>query len=162
MEARINTGGKRRRSASETKEESPSKTAQDLTRKILSDDEVRAMSRRLRKVIDPLLGELSSQYGLEIEDSVRFGAVATRLREAREARGLDLKTTSKTARVPQYRLRYIEECNLKHLRPSDLHAYIDFLDSNNWFARWSKDNPKLAARFAPNSKSNRKRTAESI
>lgn len=124
----------------------------DLMRKILSEDEVRLLARRLRKVVRPILGELSSHYGHDFEASVRFGAVAHGLRETREARGMDLKTAAKALRVPQYRLRYIEECRLKHPRGSDLHAYIDFLGLNGWFARWRKANSKLAARLATHPK----------
>ena len=72
-----------------------SKGLQDLKQKILCEDEFRLVTRRLRKVIGPILGELSSAYGLDIEDSVRFGAVAARVRAAREARGLDLKAAAK-------------------------------------------------------------------
>jgi hypothetical protein len=143
-----------------------SKKTRDLMRKILSEDEVRLMTRRLRKVIGlttmeceatrtRCLGKLPSLYGIDIEDSVRFGAVATRLREAREARGMDFKTVAKAMRVPQYRLRYIEGSNMKNLRTSDLHAYVQLLGLNKWFARWCEANSKLAARLAPNSKSKR-------
>ena len=127
---------------------SPSKNRADLMRKILSEDEVRSISRRLGKVIGPILGELSSNHRLNMGDSIRFQAVATRLREAREVRGMDLKAAAKVAHVPQYRLRYIEECNLRMLRSSDLDAYIDFFGLNKWFARWRKANSKLAARLA--------------
>jgi hypothetical protein len=120
--------------------------------KILSEDEIRLMTRGLRKAIGPALGELSGQYGLDIEDSVRFGAVATRVREAREGRGMDLKAAAKALRVPQYRLRDIEKCSLRHLRGSDLHAYIDFLGLTKWFARWRKATQKLAARLTPKPK----------
>ena len=124
------------------------KKTRDLMRKILSEDEVRLLTRDLRKVVGPLLGELSERYGLDFEASVRFGAVAHRLREAREARGMDLKSAARAVRVPQYRLRYIEQSSLKHLRGSDLHAYIDFLGLNRWFAGWRKANPELAAQLA--------------
>ncbi len=131
------------------KETSESKKGGDLMRKILSDDEVRYISRGVRKVVRPILEEVL-RYGLSIEDTVRFGAVGHRLREAREARGTDLKATAKALRVPQYRLRYIEQCSVKSLRASDLHAYIEFLGLSKWFARWSRANAKLAARLAVN------------
>lgn len=124
------------------------KKTRDLMRKILSEDEVRRLTCGLRNFIGPVLGELSEHYGLDFEASVRFGAVAHRLREAREARGMDLKSAARAVRVPQYRLRYIEQSSLKHLRGSDLHAYIDFLGLNRWFQRWRKANPELAARLA--------------
>jgi transcriptional regulator with XRE-family HTH domain len=100
----------------------------------------------------PILGELSSHYGLNIEDSIRFQAVATRLREAREKRRMNLKAAAKALGVPQYRLRYIEECRVKNLRSSELHAYVDFLGLGKWFARWRKANPNMSARLAPDAK----------
>ncbi|MGH7848100.1 MAG: helix-turn-helix domain-containing protein [Candidatus Binatia bacterium] len=125
-------------------------------RKILSEDEIRLISRRLGKVMSPIFGELSSLYGVNIEDTVRFQAVATRLREAREHRGMDFKAAAKALGIPQYRLRDIEECRLKNLKSSALRRYIDFLGLGRWFARWRKANPKLAARLGPDQKSGSK------
>ncbi len=119
-------------------------------RKILSDEEVRYIARRVRKVAGSILGEASLRYA-RIEDDVRFQAVAARLREARESRGMDLKAAAKALRVPQYRLRCIEKCGVEDLRPSDLRAYIEFLGLSKWFARWSRTNAKLAARLAKSS-----------
>lgn len=135
---------------------STSKKSRALTRKILSEGEVRIVTLELEKVLGHMLGELSHRYGFEIEDSVRFGAVANRLREAREARGMDVKAAAKAVRVPQYRLRYIEECSVKNLRASDLRAYIEFLGSEKWFAQWTRANKKLAARLAANAEGKRK------
>jgi hypothetical protein len=123
--------------------------SRSLTRDILSEKQVRALSRRLEKILRENFGELADLYGpLNIEDSIRFGPVATRLREAREARHLDLKAAAKAVRVPQYRLGDIEECRVKDIRSSDLHAYVDFLGVRKWFARWEKANRKLARRLS--------------
>jgi hypothetical protein len=65
---------------------------------------------------------------------------------------MDLKTAAKAMRVPRYRLRDIEECTVKNLDASVLHRYVGFLGLDRWFTRWSKANPKLAARFARNLK----------
>ena len=130
-----------------------SKETRSLKRKLLSEDQVHLISRRLGKVMSPILGELLNRYGLNIEDSIRFQAVASRLREAREDRNMDLKAAAKALGVPQYRLRYIEECRVKNLRSSDLHAYVDFLGLWKWFARWRRAHPNMAARLAPDAKS---------
>lgn len=100
------------------------KGSEKLKRKVLSEHEIRIISRKVRQIIDPILGDHYSRYGLNVEDSIRFQAVATRLREAREACGMDLKAMGKALRVPQYRLRYIEDCNIKRLTSADLNAYI--------------------------------------
>jgi hypothetical protein len=125
-------------------------------RKILSEDEVRLISRRLGKIMSPILGELSSQYEPNIEDSIRFQAVATRLREAREHRTMDLKVAAKALGIPQYRLREIEECHLKNLKPSVARRYIDFLGLGKWFVRWRKANSKLAAQLGLDEESDSK------
>lgn len=127
-------------------------------RKILSEDEVRLISRRLGKVMGPTFGELSSRYGLNIEDTVRFQAVATRLREAREHLGMDLKAAAKALGMPQYRLRDIEGCHLKNLKSSALRRYIDFLGLGRWFARWRKANSMLTAHLGLDQESESKGT----
>jgi hypothetical protein len=74
--------------------------------------------------------------------------VATHLKEARELRGVDLKSAAKAVGVPQYRLRDIEESRLQNLNLSALEKYVDFLSLSKWFARWRKANSKLGARLA--------------
>jgi hypothetical protein len=116
-------------------------------RKILSEDEICLISRRLKRVMSPIFGEVSSRYGLNIEDTIRFQAVATRLREAREHRSMDLKAAAKALGVPQYRLRDIEKGHLEEIKPAVIRQYIDFLGLGKWFARWRKANSQLAARL---------------
>ena len=125
----------------------PSKQTRELMRKIQSEDDVSLLSHMLGKLMGPIFGGLSSHYGLSIEDTIRFQAVATSFRESREKRGMDLKAVAKIMHVPQYRLREIEECHLKQLKSSVLHAHIDFLGLGRWFARWRKANSKLAVRL---------------
>ena len=102
-----------------------SKKTRELMRKIKSEDDVSLVSHMLQKVMGPFFGELSSQYGLSIEDTIRFQAVATRLRESREKCSMDLKAAAKALHIPQYRLREIEGCRVTQLKPSVLYAYID-------------------------------------
>ena len=128
------------------------KQMRSLVRRILSDEEVRFVTRRLAKAISSISGALSFQDRLDLQDSIRFQAVATRLRERREKRGMDLKAAAKAMSVARSRLREIEECTVKNLDASVLHRYVDFLGLGRWFTRWSKANPKLAARLARNPK----------
>ncbi len=131
----------------------PSKQTRELMRKIQSEDDVSLLSHMLGKLMGPNFGEMSSHYGLSIEDTIRFQAVATRLREGREKCGMDLKSAAKALHIPQYRLREIEGCRVQQLKPSVLHAYMDLLGLKEWFARWRKANSKLAGRLAPDAKS---------
>ena len=133
--------------------ESATKKTRSLMRNILPDEDVRSVSRRIQKLMGSTFGELLDHYGLSLEDSIRFQPLATRLREAREGRGIELKAAAKALRIPQYRLRHIEDCHIEQLRSSDLHAYVDFLGLDKWFARWRKAIPKLSTRLASDPKS---------
>jgi cytoskeletal protein RodZ len=114
-------------------------------RRILSEEEVQFLTRPLAKATRSIFEKFSSRDELELEDSIRFQAVATRLRERREKDGLDLKAAAKAMGVPRYRLRDVEEGRMKILDASVLHRYVDFLGIGRWFTRWSKAHPELAA-----------------
>ncbi len=64
-----------------------SKKAQALRRKILSEDEIRLISQRLKEVMGQPFIDLTEQYGLNLEDNLRFQTVTVRLWEARETVG---------------------------------------------------------------------------
>jgi len=97
------------------------------------------MARRLQEVM--------GQPFVNVEDDLRFMSVAARVQEARERKGLDLKKAAAALKVPQYRLRDIEQGRLKDLVPSILVRYVDFLGMKVWFGRWKKANPGIVARL---------------
>lgn len=129
------------------KETQRSKGGGALRHKILSDHEVRLMARRLQEVMGQPFVELFDRYGLNVEDDLRFMSVAARVQEARERKGLDLKKAAAAVKVPQYRLRDIEQGRPKHLVPSILVKYVDFLGLKVWFGRWKNANPGIVARL---------------
>ncbi len=57
------------------------------------------------------------------------------------------RATAAAVKVPQYRLRDIEQGRPKHLVPSILVKYVDFLGLKVWFGRWKKANPGIVARL---------------
>jgi hypothetical protein len=71
------------------------KQMRSLMRKILSDEEVQFLTRRLGKAIASISEKFSSPDDLELEDSIRFQAVVTHLRERREKSGMDLKAAAR-------------------------------------------------------------------
>ena len=124
-----------------------SKKAQALRRKILSEDEFRLILQRLKEVMGQPFIDLTEQYGLNLEDNLRFQTVTVRLREAREDRGMSLKNAAAALKVPQYRLREIEDGRLKNILRDLLVAYVDFLKLKIWFGKWKRANPGLVARL---------------
>ena len=124
-----------------------SKKAQALRRKILLEDEIRLISQRLREVMGQPFIDLTEQYGLNLEDNLRFQTVTVRLWEAREDRGMSLKDAAAALKVQQYRLRDIEDGRLKNILRDVLIDYVGFLKLKRWFGRWKGANPGLAAQF---------------
>ncbi|MCZ6548322.1 MAG: helix-turn-helix domain-containing protein [Deltaproteobacteria bacterium] len=124
-----------------------SKKAQALRQKILLEDEIRLISQRLREVMGQPFIDLPEQYGLNLEDNLRFQTVTVRLREAREDRGMSLKDAAAALKVQQYRLRDIEDGRLKNILRDVLINYVGFLKLKRWFGRWKGANPAVIWRI---------------
>ena len=119
-----------------------------LRKKILTEREVREMTRALRNAMGELFVSATKQYGLSVADGIRFMAVSTHLVEAREAKGLTLKMLAKELGVPQYRVAEIERGSTKHVDASLLRRYIDAMGLREWYSRWETANRGLAKRLA--------------
>ncbi len=76
--------------------------------------------------------DLTEQYGLNLEDNLRFQTVTVRLWEAREDRGMSLKDAAAALKVSQYRLRDIEDGRLKNILRDVLIDYVGFLKLKSW------------------------------
>ena len=111
--------------------------------KILSDQEVKILTSAVRKVFPELFNKSIIPFSIDLEALVRFRAVAERCRAARESRGLTIKEIAANLKVPQYRLKAIEEDHLRELKPAILEKYVGFLSLQRWFARWAKANRAL-------------------
>ena len=124
-----------------------SKKAQALRRKILLEDEIRLISQRLKEVMGQPFIDLTEQYGLNLEDNLRFQTVTVRLWEVREDRGMSLKNAAAALKVQQYRLRDIEDGRLKNILRDVLINYVGFLKLKRWFGRWKGANPAVIWRI---------------
>ncbi len=120
--------------------------AQLPTAKILSEDEVTAVSEGLRG----LLGEefLRVSKGFDLDAFVRFQAVAEKCRQTREARGVAVKQAAQALGVRQEDLRRIEGASVgqPQLGPArrDTSALLGL---QRWFGRWKAANPDAVARL---------------
>jgi Helix-turn-helix domain len=116
---------------------------------ILTDAEVATLVRGVRSALGDGFGALVESYGLDLEQGVRFTAVAKRCVEERAARGWTLKEVARPLKVAQYRLRDIEAGHVRSVEPEVLHAYVSHLGLQSWFGRWKRSSPDLATRLAP-------------
>jgi hypothetical protein len=119
-----------------------------LDGKILTDQEVRALSKGLKALLGDFYTALDTASDIRLEDWLRFQAVADRCQDSRELRGVGLKAAAAALRVPQYRLKEIEGGSVNNILPDVLVRYIAYLGLTRWFGRWKKANPSLVARLA--------------
>ncbi len=86
-------------------------------------------------------------YGIDMDATLRFASVAEKCRAAREERGVSLKQAALKLKVPQYRLREIEDGRLPAIDGAMLNAYVELLGIKQWFFRWAKQNRALHAKL---------------
>jgi len=113
---------------------------------ILTDDEVDFMIQEMRLALGPEMVEIMESHGLVMGDTVRWGSLRARCEEEREKRGLTLKDISLDLKIPQYRLRAIEEGTFREINPDFAHRYFNYLGIQSWVKRWARGNAELARR----------------
>src|SRR5438876_1436574 len=116
-------------------------------REFPTDAEVEELARRVIENFPPGAAQVLAGYGIDPRDGIRFHPVATRCREARERRGLTIKSAAHELRIPQYRLRDVENGQTNRIEPEVLARYLALLDLGRWFARWKAYNPELTAKL---------------
>ncbi len=132
----------------------PTLKAVKLQQKILTDEEVRYLSEKLRQSLGGTFSEMAQQYGLSIEDHFRFSPLAARLVNARNTLDLSLKEAAAALKVAQHRLADIENARTNDLSPDLVVRYVEYLGIKVWFARWKRANAELAARLQLNKTGN--------
>lgn len=115
---------------------------------ILSEPEVQVVIEGVGVVFrdwfkPPVVGP---QFGSDLEDIVRFSSLGRRCAERRAELGRTVKDVALELKVPQYRLKAIENGHVKDVVPDVLGAYVAFLGLGAWYERWAKANPRVAAR----------------
>jgi len=114
---------------------------------ILSDAEVKAAVALLRSGPGKEFAVLAKTYRISAEDTFRFLSVSERFRQAREKRALSIKEVAATLKVPQYRIKAIENGRFTDLDATVLVKYAAHLGLSPWLGRWKRANAELAVRL---------------
>lgn len=113
----------------------------DFSTRILSEDEVALVDGAIRDAFGQRLWSLVEQAGVDVEDTIRFSAVARRCRMEREKRELSIKEVAATLRVRQYRIREVEEGSDRR-DPEIVKRYIEMLKLTRWYRKWQAAQPE--------------------
>ena len=115
----------------------------DETR-ILSEEAVGQTTKALRKLLRAEFPGMPPEFLSSAEDTVRMQSLRSRFRQARESRDLTVKEVSARLKVPQYRLKAVEEGRLSEIDSTVFEKYSDFLGLDQWVRQWIESNRKLA------------------
>jgi hypothetical protein len=118
----------------------------DETR-ILSEDEVAQTTKALLKLLREEFPSIQPGFLSSVEDTVRMQSLHSRFRQARELMSLTFKEVATHLKVPQYRLKAVEEGSLSEIDSTAFTKYRDFLGLEQWVSQWVESNRKLAAKL---------------
>ena len=119
------------------------------TTSILNNDELAILANGIHQVLGESVTVAVEAYGLDVEAILRFMPVAERCRIARARKDLSLKNAARALRVPQYRLKDIEENRVGAVDQAVLVLYVELLDMKQWFSRWKAQNSSLYESLSP-------------
>jgi hypothetical protein len=119
------------------------------TTSILNDDELSLAVPGIRQLVGEGVTLIAEAYEVDLEAILRFMPVAERCRIARARKNLSLKDAARALRVPQYRLKDIEENRVKAVDQAALILYVELLDLKRWFSRWTDQNSSLYKSLRP-------------
>jgi hypothetical protein len=122
--------------------------AKKLRRKtsILTDDEVEVAAHHVRRLLGEVVGSELDFSSNRTEDTVRWSSLRARCEQERQKRKLGFKEISSQLKIPQYRLRSVEDGRLGEFNPDIAHEYFKFLGIEPWVKRWARANGDLAKR----------------
>lgn len=106
----------------------------------LNSQQAEFVVKRINEVLGPEVAAMISASGLNPNHMIRFLALASLCRNRRQEMGLSLKEASQRLKIPQYRLRAVEEGMLMQITPASLNVYIQFLGLADQFAHWRHGN----------------------
>lgn len=112
-------------------------------RGILTEGEVRLLVAELRGMLPLERVEWSDRLEDHLVEGLRFGAVATRCREAREKIPMNVAEVAKRLRTAQYRIQAVDSNRFRQVDAIVLRRYVDLLGLRPWFRRWEKANRSL-------------------
>ena len=115
--------------------------------KILNDRQVRIMTHLLNELVlrdTPLLSLGATFFP---EDTIRLTSLSARFQQERERLGYTIRHVSQKLKVPQYRIRAVEENRKGDILPEVLSKYASFLGLERWCRRWTSANKDLAEKL---------------
>jgi len=97
--------------------------------------------------LGPDIAKMLNKYGVDGEETVRYMPLNAEIKQARNEKGLTIKDVSKTLKIPQYRLKAIEDGSFSQIEPKIFHFYTKFLGIEPYVKSWCENNTELAGKI---------------
>ena len=114
---------------------------------ILDDEEVELLTNLVMAALPSGAQKLILSGHSNPEDTIRMRSLGATFKEARESSNECLKDTSLKTKIPQYRIRAVENGNVSHIKPVFLRSLSLHFRLDEWCSRWSSKNRELAERL---------------
>ena len=92
------------------------------------------------EMLGPGVGKELASSGLNVNHLIRFMYIGNLCKNTREERGLSFKEISSQLKIPQYRLKPIEDSYCGSIEVGVLEKYIEFLGLKENFEKWKVEN----------------------
>jgi len=111
---------------------------------VIDDQTAQAVVKRMLEVM-PELSMFMREGDVNTKFFIRFQPLSERIKTAREKSNLTIKQVAQQLKFPQYKIKYIEDADVKHIHPDILKKYVDHLKMKKIFDAWLKGNPDIYA-----------------
>ena len=109
----------------------------------LNSEQAKLVIKKLRDVLGPEITDMLDKLGINSDHLIRVQYISSLCTNAREQKNISLKQASEKLKIPQYRLREIENGSTKAILPDLIDRYLDFLGLTDAFFDWLKDNEDI-------------------
>lgn len=117
---------------------------------ILDDKQVKELTRKLKSYLPYEFANYIKDGKVNPENTVRMLSFTNKFKEERLQSGKTFKELAAILKVPQYRLKAIENGRLNEIKPDVLKKYSKQLDLDAWCLSWAEKNTELANKLGIN------------
>ena len=109
----------------------------------LNSEQAKLVNKMVREALGPEITDMLDKSGVNSDHLIRFQYISSLCKNTRDQKNIPLKQASEKLKIPQYRLREIENGSTKAILSDFLDRYVDFLGLTDAFCDWLKDNEDI-------------------
>ncbi|MDP8237278.1 MAG: helix-turn-helix domain-containing protein [Candidatus Erginobacter occultus] len=105
------------------------------------------LTELILETLGPELTEKFNAVGLDPEGIIRYMPLGQKISKTRERKRMSVKEASAALKIPQYRIKAIEEGSFSQIDPEFFQIYARFLEIEDYVESWFGVNAELAEKM---------------